>query len=55
MTTRQLLAPCEEHGVDPSLPLPSSLLEAEAVHRNVPPDTPVREHLLRRREEAGVL
>ena len=55
MSVGQLLAPCEEHGVDPSLPIPYSLLEAEAVHRDVPLDTLVREHLIRRLEEAGVL
>ena len=55
LTAEQPLTLCTEHGVDPSLPVPSSLLKAEAVHRNVSLDAPLREHLIHRLKEAGVL
>ncbi len=55
LTEEQLLALCAEHRVDPALPYPYSMIEAEAVHRDVPLDTLVREHLIRRLEEAGLL
>ena len=54
-TEEQLLALCADQGVDPALPYPYSQLEAEAVHRNVSLGALVREHLIRRLEEAGVL
>ena len=55
LTEEQLLTRCADHGVDPTLPVPYSQLEAEAVHRNVSLTALVREHLIRRLKEASVL
>ena len=55
LTEEQLLALCAAHGVDPALPYPYSQIEAEAVRRDVALTVVVREVLLRKLEEAGVL
>ena len=53
LTDAQLVRLCLEYGI--RCDIPDSQLEAEAVHRGVDIATVVREWLLRRLKEAGVL
>ena len=53
LTDAQLVHLCFEHGIRGDLPY--SQLEAEAVHRGVDLRTVVRERLIQRLKEAGVL
>ncbi len=49
----ELFELCHQHGIHVTIPL--SQLEAEAVHRSVDLVTIVREHLMQRLKEVGVL
>jgi hypothetical protein len=53
LTDDELNALCRRHGIQPIIPY--SQLEAEAVHRGVDLRTVVREYLIGRLREVGVL